>query len=135
VSENGKVNRRGTGVPRLGAPCARGEARRTWVMTRSAAAVAAGKGGTGAQGELESGACVIGAGPWQSDRSSVGLPRGQVRGSDRAKRRPHVEIRKGEREGGESEGRQRQTRMEVLVSGLDFEKGRLREDRRRVGMQ
>ena len=44
MCENGKGNgrdRRGADAPRLGAPCARGEARRTQVMTRSVAAVAA----------------------------------------------------------------------------------------------
>jgi hypothetical protein len=100
VSENGKGNRRGTGAPSLGAPCARGAARRTWVMTRSAEAVAAGEVGTSARGELESGGYAIGASPSQSVRSSVGLPPGQVRGSDRAKGCPHVEIRKKVREGG-----------------------------------
>jgi hypothetical protein len=35
--------------------------------------------------------------------------------------------------GGENE--ERQTRMEASVSGLDLEKGRLSEERRRVGMQ
>ncbi|KAH9990557.1 hypothetical protein BJV77DRAFT_1123259 [Russula vinacea] len=82
------------GAPRLGAPSARGEAWRTRVMTRTAAAVAAEEEGAG--GEL-----------------------GGVA--------PGPDIRK---ERGESEGRQ--TRKDVCVSGLDFAKGRLREDRRRV---
>jgi hypothetical protein len=85
VSESGKGNRRGTGAPSLGAPCARDEARRTSAMTRSAATVAEGEVGTGVQDELESEGYAIGAGPWQSARSSVGLPPGQVRGSGRAK--------------------------------------------------
>jgi hypothetical protein len=72
-------------------------------MTRSAAAVAAGKGGTSAQGELESGGCAIRAGPWQSAHSSAGLPPGQVRGCGRAEGRPDVRIRKGER-GGTAKG-------------------------------
>jgi hypothetical protein len=64
-------------------------------MTRFAAAVAA-EEGAGARGERENEGCAIGADPWQSARSSVGLHPGQVRGSGRAKRRPYVSIRKGE---------------------------------------
>ena len=46
----------------------------TRVMTRNAAVVAAAKGDgdTGARGERESEGYAIGAGPWQSARSSVG---------------------------------------------------------------
>jgi hypothetical protein len=55
-------------------------------MTRSAEVVAAGEEGTGARGERENGGCAIGAGPWQSARSSAGLRPGQVRGSGRAGR-------------------------------------------------
>jgi hypothetical protein len=70
---NGKGRgKRGTGAPGLGAPCAGGEAWRKPVMTRTAAVVAAAKGGTGARGERESKGYAIGAGPWQSARSSVG---------------------------------------------------------------
>jgi hypothetical protein len=50
------------------------------VMTGYAAAVVEGEGGTGALGERESGGCAIGADPWQSAHSSVGLRSGQVHG-------------------------------------------------------
>ena len=42
-------------------------------MTRYAAAVVAGEGGTGGLGERESGVCATSADPWQSAHSSVGL--------------------------------------------------------------
>jgi hypothetical protein len=72
---NGKGRgKRGTGAPGLAGPCAGGEGWRTRVMTRNAAVVAAvkGDGDTGARGERESEGYAIGAGPWQSARSSVG---------------------------------------------------------------
>ena len=99
MSESGKGSwNRGTGAPRLGAPSARGEAWRTRVMTRTAAAVAAEEEGAGARGERENAGCAIGADPWQSVHSLVGLRPGQVRGSGQAnKRHPYVDIRKGER--------------------------------------
>lgn len=52
------------------------------MTTRYAAAVVAREGGTGALGGRESGGCAIGADPWQSAHSSVGLRsgQGQVRG-------------------------------------------------------
>jgi hypothetical protein len=78
-------------------------------MTRSAEVVAAGEEGTGARGERENGGCAIGAGPWQSARSSAGLRPGQVRGSGRAKRHPYVDIRKGE------EGKRRATDQDGRV--------------------
>jgi hypothetical protein len=83
VSCNGKGNgNRGLGAPTLSGPCPRGEAQRKQVTTRYAAAVVAREGGTGALGGRESGGCAIGADPWQSAHSSVGLRsgQGQVRG-------------------------------------------------------
>jgi len=106
VSWNGKGNgNRGLGAPTLCAPCARGEAQRKPVMTRSAATVAAGEGDIGALGERESGVCAIGAAPWQSGHSSVGLGSGQARGSGRAGRYPHLRIReRGKRKATDQDG-------------------------------
>jgi len=82
VSWNGKGNgNKGLGARTLSAPCERGEAvRKLVMMTRYAAAVLAGEGGTGAPGERESGGYAIGADPWQSVHSSVGLRSGPIRG-------------------------------------------------------
>lgn len=49
-------------------------------MTRYAAVVVAGEGGTGALGERESGVCAISADPWLSAHSSAGLRSSLVRG-------------------------------------------------------
>lgn len=74
MSWNGKENgNRGLGAPTLSVPCARSEVPRKPVMTRYAAAVAAGEGDIDALGERESGGCAIGADPWQSAHSSAGL--------------------------------------------------------------
>lgn len=71
-----------------------------------------------------------GVDPWRSARSLVGLRLGLVHGFGRAKR--HQSAGRGWI--GERKGDGKRTRLEGYGSCLGFEKGRLREDRRREGM-